>query len=264
MSGARARVVHVVASLCGVCRHAGVPQSEPHVVPWNAGLASQAECGMEPTAVSIIEAERDSLAEFAAVMVDAFATEGINAYAFDFSRGGTLRARRRAARVELRSFFESGDYLLVARLEGRIVGGAIVGRNAPQALRTRVGHTIRWMLVMLPLLPAVRWGRLRAVKRATSLSEPILGRHYTLVAVAVQPDYQGRGIGRALLQKVHAFSENDSDAVGMYLYTGDSKNRILYEGEGYEAIEVRIAGTLTVSHMFRTNGAYRMALDVNE
>jgi GNAT superfamily N-acetyltransferase len=219
---------------------------------------------MEPTAVNIVEADVDSLGEFAAIMVDAFATEGINAYAFDFSRGGTLRARRRAARVELLAYFESGDHVLVARLDGRIVAGAIVGRNTRQPFRRRLWHTVCWILAALPLLPAVRWGRLRAVKRATSLSEPIVGAHYTLVAVAVHPNFQGRGIGHALLRRVHAFSENNPEALGVYLYTGDSKNRMLYEREGYEVLEVRTTGTLTVYHMFRTNGAHRMSLDVNE
>jgi len=219
---------------------------------------------MELGEVSIHEADGGCLAEFAAVMVDAFAAEGINAYAFDFARGGTLRARRRAARVELLSFLQTGALILVARRGGRIVGGAIVDKNTRKSWGSRLRHTPRWFLAALPLLPAVRWDRLLEVRRATSLTQPIVGAYYTLAAVAVHPDVQGRGIGRMLLQTVHAFCEQDPVALGVYLYTGDWKNRMMYEREGYETLEVRKTGTLTVYHMFRTNGAHRVALDVNE
>jgi GNAT superfamily N-acetyltransferase len=214
--------------------------------------------------LQVVPADEASLEEFARVMVDAFTTEGINAYAFDFRRPGSLAARRRAARAELRSFFDAGDTLLLARIGAEVVGGAIVSRNARLSWRLRLRLAGRWLFVSLPLWPSVRWRRLSAVRRATRLSRPIEGAYYTLAALAVRPDRQGRGIGRQLLQGVDALSERDFKALGVYLYTGDCRNQRMYERDGYETIETRRAGDLTVYHMFRVNGARLVAPDVNE
>ncbi len=67
-----------------------------------------------------------------------------------------------------------------------------------------------------------------------------------------------------LLDEVHRFVERDPNILGAYLYTGDSRNRVMYEHAGYRLLETRRAGELTVYHMFRTNGCVSEVLDVNE
>jgi GNAT superfamily N-acetyltransferase len=204
--------------------------------------------------VRIAPRERSAIREFASVMVDAFATEGIHAYALDLKRGNSRQARLRTALVELQSFTCDTDHILVARSDGRVVGGALLSRNASHPLHVGVRYAVRWLRVALPLLPAVRWRRLYRLHRATKLSRSIAGAHYTLSALVVRPDLQGRGIGSALLAEVHRVSECDPGVLGVYLYTGDSKNHLMYERAGYATIETRHADWLTVYHMFRTNG----------
>ncbi len=250
-----------LAGGCKVGRWVCIDRSCYHQV---SGRRHSAESDMPGEELQVVPADKASLEAFARVMVDAFTTEGINAYAFDFRRPGSLNARRRAARAELRAFFDAGDILLLARLGAEMVGGAIVSRNArlPRLLRLRL--VARWVFASLPLWSSVRWRRLPAVRRATRLSRPIEGAYYTLAALAVHPDRQGRGIGRRLLQSVDALSERDFEALGVYLYTGDRRNQRMYERDGYETIETRRAGDLTVHHMFRVNGTRRVAPDVNE
>ncbi|MDE5414296.1 GNAT family N-acetyltransferase [Alkalihalobacterium chitinilyticum] len=72
-----------------------------------------------------------------------------------------------------------------------------------------------------------------------------------LEAIAVHPDYQGYGIGKALMEKVHQISE--SDAMGTYLFTADKKNQQIYEYLGYKTVEECPSKVLTVYHMFRNN-----------
>lgn len=204
--------------------------------------------------LQLVVADRAQRREFAGVMMDAFATEGIHTHMFDFARAGTRPALERAALVEVEWYAEGSDYILVARLDGRVVGGAMVGGNGPRRTRTRIVLGIRWLIAAAPLVWSVRWRRLLSLHRATRLSRPIVGAYYTLAALAVAPQYQRRGIGLELLRAVHAASEHDAAVLGVYLVTGEEKNRRMYERAGYMMLEQRRTGGLTVYHMFRSNG----------
>ena len=205
-------------------------------------------------AVQILVAGRASLPELAAVMAEAFCTEGVHSHLFDFSRRHARDGLRRALRVELESAVSEGDSILAAHTDGRIVGGAEVNGSRRQPAGVRMVQGLRWLCAAAPLLPAVRWRNLPAFHRASSLSRPITGAYYTLPALTVHPAFQRRGIGSMLLRAVHELVERDSGALGVYLYTGEQKNQLFYEHAGYQTVEMRRAGALTVYHMFRTNG----------
>jgi len=211
--------------------------------------------------VRIVPTDSASLDAFAHVMVEAFATEGIHSYIFDVARGHTRQTLVRAARVELESYAGARDHVLVAQMDGRVVGGAMVSRNARRPVRLRLVQGLRWLLAAAPLAPAVRWRKLRRLHTATCLSRPVVGEHYTLAALTVHPEFQGRGIGSALLDEVHRLSERDPGVIGVYLYTGDRKNQLMYEHKGYQTIETRQTEALTVYHMFRTKGGSFVTVD---
>ena len=194
--------------------------------------------------------------EFASVMVDAFAGEGVHLHKLDFARRQTRAALMRTFVVELEWCTGDGDHVIVARLDGRVVGGVMMSKNTPRLLRTRVVQGLHWLFVAAPLALSVRWRRLPALHRATVLSQPLVGAYYVLPALTVHPEFQGCGIGKRLLDAVHAISERDSSVRGVYLYTGDKKNQEMYERAGYRTIETRHAGELAVCHMFRTNGGF--------
>lgn len=71
--------------------------------------------------------------------------------------------------------------------------------------------------------------------------------------VGVGADYQGKGVGKLLLNKLHEILEKDSKASGIYLVTGDKKNQSIYEHLGYETVEVQQGKGITVYHMLRRN-----------
>jgi GNAT superfamily N-acetyltransferase len=84
------------------------------------------------------------------------------------------------------------------------------------------------------------WDRSRtAVLAMLAVGEEALERavpepHWTLDAIAVEPDRQGRGIGSALLDAVHA--RIDADEMPIALLTYQPRNLPLYQRHGYAVV----------------------------
>lgn len=215
-------------------------------------------------AVRIEPATRASLGDLATVMVQAFSTEGTNAYLFDLNRSAAWRARHRTALVEVRWLFENHNHVLIARLGDDLVGGAILCVNpCPPRFRRGV-FGLRWLASGLPLMKFIRLRRVPGVMRAVRLSEPPPQPCHTLSAIAVHPDRQGQGIGRRLLNEVHRISDADLKCTGVYLYTADLRNQRIYEHCGYRTLAERCSGELTIRHMFRPNPTNEFTLGTDD
>jgi GNAT superfamily N-acetyltransferase len=76
--------------------------------------------------------------------------------------------------------------------------------------------------------------------------------HLHLSLIGVRKDVRGHGLGRGLLEAVHALSEMDHSSVGVTLTTEVKRNVSLYERFGYE-----IVGQARVESSFTTWGFYR-------
>jgi len=201
--------------------------------------------------VRVLPATDQMLPCFAEVMVEAFGTERINAYVFDFSRRATWAARYRAALVETRLYIQSKSHVLVAVRGDEVLGGAILSVNRRWSLLWRIGAWLRWAAAALPMTLAIRWRKAFQVMSAVRLSRRIEGPYHTLAALAVHPGHQGKGIGRLLLEEVHRISDQSPGSRGVYLYTADTRNKAIYEQAGYRTVEERRAGAIAVYHMFR-------------
>ncbi|HUR94331.1 MAG TPA: GNAT family N-acetyltransferase [Gemmatimonadales bacterium] len=70
--------------------------------------------------------------------------------------------------------------------------------------------------------------------------------------LAVPPRYQGRGLGRVLLERVHAISRERADSCGVTLTTETEANVSLYRHLGYE-----IVGRRTIAPGLETWGLFR-------
>ena len=117
---------------------------------------------------------------------------------------------------------------------------------------------IKAMQLIIPRLPrltslfphfikAIRMGLVDATRAPGNLPP----NHDVLEALAVHPDQQGKKIGRKLLDHAHNYL-NDNSSPGIYLMTGEEKNRQIYERFGYNLMEERNTQSFKSYHMFRS------------
>ena len=83
---------------------------------------------------------------------------------------------------------------------------------------------------------------------STGVDEPNI--HVNMVAVV--PDRQGRGLARALLERVHAMSRERADSRGVTLSTESERNVALYRHLGY-----RVVGQATIAPGLETWDFFR-------
>lgn len=82
------------------------------------------------------------------------------------------------------------------------------------------------------------------------------GLHLHLNMLGVRRSHAGRGLGRRLLDEVHAMSRRDPDSTGVTLSTEDPKNVPLYQHIGYEIIgHSRVIDDLETWSFFRRDDA---------
>ncbi len=77
--------------------------------------------------------------------------------------------------------------------------------------------------------------------------------HYYLVFIGIAPEAQGRGIGRTILEEIHAKVDADPESLGIGLDTENEANVAYYEKFGYKLIEKRTIDQVTVYAMFRNS-----------
>lgn len=70
--------------------------------------------------------------------------------------------------------------------------------------------------------------------------------------LAVPPRHQGQGLGRALLERVHAMSRERTDSCGVTLTTESERNVVLYRHLGY-----RVVGRRPIAPGLETWGFFR-------
>ena len=92
------------------------------------------------------------------------------------------------------------------------------------------------------------------IKRYMNLSKkhtPESPHHY-LAALGVDPDFQGQGYARLLLDRVSEISEKHGTSTGVFLETAKSKNVEMYKHFGYNLLATeKFDGVIDLWYMFR-------------
>jgi GNAT superfamily N-acetyltransferase len=193
------------------------------------------------------------LSRAAALIAESFREEGFTRNTHNLST--SAQQKRFAVAGELRLLFNhvGGQQLLAAIQMDMLAGVAVV--KSPTAKSTPwyklTGEILRRVPLLVKMLGDMRWRQILKIKPALQLPVALPTSYYTLDILAVSPDFQGKGIGRLLLEHIHSYCDQDEQAAGIYLYTGDEKNTDIYRRFGYTVVEAKQGGLLTVWHMFR-------------
>ena len=196
--------------------------------------------------------------EAATVVAKAFRPENFTTAAFGGTDDRAAAGFRALVGAQLRLAVEHTQPLFVARdgERGEIVGVAVLFRPGFEPSTSMVART----LVGRPrdALQFVRAVRLTGAKRVLAAHKAPSGvreTNYTLEYIAVRPDRQGERIGGQLLDAIHAFTDRDPGATGVYLVTAGEDTRDIYAAYGYETLEcrtdTRLHPTLRAWHMRR-------------
>ncbi len=193
------------------------------------------------------------LDEAVEVFLSAYEREAFTAAWIDLSRRRIRGVYSRLVRTRYALWLLAGHPLFSAVDDGRVVGfAALVSPHIAIPRGRWFRSWFSFLLLSFPswltLLPRV----IRSVGLAAAMRRPhsLPAAHYTLDAVAVHPSHQGKGVGRRLLERVERYCLGDKSSSGVYLYTGDEKNRRVYERFGYQLLDTKRAGNITSYHMF--------------
>lgn len=197
--------------------------------------------------ITIDGLSKQDIDEAAIVLADAFRPENFTSTAFGGSGDRSHAGFTALIRAELRTTFAHDQPLFAARdvKTDEIVGVVILYR--PRYTVSTV--SLLWRLLSQPgdgfnLARAVEPRATKRVLDAHEAPGDIQQDHYTLEYIGVRPDRQGEGIGGALLEAVHAFTDNDPATAGVYLVTAGEYTRDIYASYGYETIDHRIDETV--------------------
>jgi len=185
------------------------------------------------------------------LLVLAFEEDPAYRYFCRAERPGYRRRLRTVFRCSWALWRSSGQPLLGIASGQRLAGLAMIQEPGT---RLALWPQLRWLLtVLLTAGPRVPWrilGDMRIAEPARP-AEP----HFYLLILAVHPDFQGIGCGRALLEALQARSARHSGSRGVCLETENPDNVPFYEHNGYRVLARNSYADLEIVTLFRPDGS---------
>ena len=197
-------------------------------------------------------ATADQLDEMLEVFLSAFKDEATTAVWLDLASEKLKRTYGILVTIKFKLYLEAGNPIFVA-IDNKAILGLIILKlhhvktSKIKAMQLIIPNLPRLMSLLPHFVKAVRMG----MADATRVPENLLRNHDVLEAIAVHPDHQGKKIGRKLLDHAHDYL-HDISSPGIYLMTGEEKNRQIYERFGYTLMEERDTKSFKSYHMYRS------------
>jgi ribosomal protein S18 acetylase RimI-like enzyme len=93
-------------------------------------------------------------------------------------------------------------------------------------------NLLRWLFVTREV--GCAWRLLQYIIGVTNGAPK--GRHFVVLLIGIEPDYQGLGYGTTLMRAVHEFCDQRAEATDIVLDTGNARNVCFYEALGYREV----------------------------
>lgn len=147
---------------------------------------------------------------------------------------------------------------IVFQIDNQIKGVASLERDSGKVL-TLGFKLLRWdflkeVLILKRILSSGGFRFINQYMRFTTSVRP-KSPHYYLVFIGVSPSSQGQGIGRKMLNHIHALVDADQESIGIGLDTENEANVAYYKQFGYELVSQTTLNQVTIYAMFRTTSS---------
>lgn len=202
--------------------------SGPRVVGEGAPDSSRATAAAPEARIEVGHLERGDHRAAARMLADAFLDDPAWSAGSPRRRGHRRIANRSSFRGLLSASRRHGASIHVAGSPGAIEGVAVSFDPGRWPMPDHAGFSeLGWLLISGPA-PARRAYRDDAVMRRSHPTHP----HLYLWLLGVGPSSRGRGVGRALIERV--ISRGEDQAVPVYLETATDENVAMYRRFGFE------------------------------
>lgn len=201
------------------------------------------------SSIEIIPMEDKHIDQAARIIAKSFQTEEFARNTFDFSDPETEALFAELLKIELTVFMKHNEKVDVAVYEGEVAGVYSVKVTGGRHGFSNLKQILKKLRKVVPVAKRVQYKKLYRLYKAMQQPRSIPKESILLEILAVSPDFQGRGIGRALMDSLNKYSR----AVGrpIYLYTGNAENVSYYEKLGYRTMETIQKKDFTAYHMLK-------------
>ncbi len=198
--------------------------------------------------------KKDDIDQAVKVFLESFKTEAFTRALLDLEKQKDYNLYLQAVKYKFALYLEIGHPIFITRDKNKIAGLFIL--KSPH-IKAPLSIKLTRILPMLPVFARLLSNYFRVFHLAPAVKPPdnLPTPHYVLEGLAVDPACQGQGLARIMLEKASQLSVEDKTATGIYLFTGDEKNRAIYEHFNYKIINQVPTRSLTAYHMFKWNQA---------
>ncbi|WP_462421870.1 GNAT family N-acetyltransferase [Salinicoccus sp. Marseille-QA3877] len=199
--------------------------------------------------VQITEMKNEHVDQAAGVIAKSFQTEEFAKNTFDFSDSETEGLFTELLKIELKVFKKHGEKVDVALYNGNVAGVFSAKVTDDRHGFSMLKQLLKNIRKVLPVAKRVKYKNLFKMYRAMQKPDEIPEDAILLEMIAVSPEYQGRGVGKAMMNAIDDYSKAVSRPI--YLYTANAENVDYYEKQGYKTLVTIKKKDFTAFHMLK-------------
>ncbi len=201
------------------------------------------------SSIEIVPMEKKHIEEASRVISRSFQTEAFAKNTFDFSDPKTEALFAELLKIELTVFKKHGEKVDIALYDGGVAGVYSMKVTDKRHGFSILKQTLKSLKKVMPVSKRVKYKKLFKLHRAMQKPRSIPEGAALVEILAVDPGFQGRGIGRAMMASVDAYSKSSGRPI--YLYTANAENVVYYEKLGYRTTDTIESEDFTAYHMLK-------------
>lgn len=175
-------------------------------------------------------------------------------YLLDAQRPGYKQRIRATIRELIGLHMDRGEFIfgVVHKADDRLLGVAFF---SDLQLKMDISKQLFWRLKMI--LTAGFESTRRFVDYFNDVQESLPSKNHRMVSlIGIHPDFQKQGLGKLLLESIHAITDQDENSIGLFLDTGNNRYLDFYQSLSYEVFTELPLGQLKEFVLYRPNPNY--------